>query len=340
MQMNPAGRLEAWFESLWWHHDRPPFILAWLSRLYAVLRNRDQRRRLGKASDPPLPMISVGNITVGGSSKTPFVIWLANRLQHRGLSPVVLCRGDGGKLKQPRIVRDYDQADIIGDEARLLFESCSCPVIVARDRVKGAKLAEGLGDILILDDGFQYRQLRRQCDVVLIPAEGIGNGWQLPAGPLREPISALGRAHIIIRTGGQEITPLGPDKEWHWYPCDTKLRQVRGVEQETPSRAVAISSIARPERFLDALNTAGIEVVRHFRFPDHHRYSAGDLQPCLRGSLPVIATSKDGVKLIPLWPDEPPLWILEQQGRGDRGLLDAILAPILSQTDKQTLLGV
>ncbi len=339
MRTKMAGKVEAWFESLWWSKKSPPLALIWLSRLYALMRNRDQHRRLERAMPSPLPMISVGNITVGGSGKTPFVIWLAVQLQAKGFKPVILCRGDGSKLEQARILSEQDQVTLVGDEARLLFDSCSCPVVAGKDRMAGAMLARELGDILILDDGFQYRQLKRLSDIVLIPAEGAGNGWQLPAGPLREPLEALGRAHVIVRTGEEIPVSLNLGKEWRWYSCASALKQVKGPKQVKPGRALAISSIARPQRFIDSLKKEGVKAEHYFRFPDHHRYAVGDIKPCLDSKLPSITTTKDAVKLMPLWPKERPLWVLEQQGQGDKGLLDAILAPILSQTEESSSYG-
>ncbi|MFQ5355220.1 MAG: tetraacyldisaccharide 4'-kinase [Mariprofundaceae bacterium] len=339
MRTKIAGKVEAWCESLWWSQRSPPLALIWLSRLYTLLRNRDQLRRIERAVSPPLPMISVGNITVGGSGKTPFVIWLAVRLQSKGFKPVILCRGDGGKLEQARVLSEQDQATLVGDEARLLFESCSCPVIAGKDRIAGAMLARKLGDILILDDGFQYRQLKRLSDIVLIPTEGIGNGWQLPAGPLREPLEALNRAHVVVRTGSEQPASLHLAKEWRCFPCLSILKQLKGPKQAKPEHALAISSIARPQRFIDSLKREGIEVKHYFRFPDHHRYAARDIKPCLDSNLPLITTTKDAVKLVPLWPKERPLWVLEQQGQDDKGLLDAILAPILSQIEESSSHG-
>jgi len=324
------GRVEAWFEGIWWRQDPPPSILAWLSPAYAMCRDFNQRMRIRKAVIPATPLISVGNITVGGSGKTPFVIWLAAELQARGFRPVILCRGDGGKLRKPRILQVADKVTIIGDEARLLLDSCTCPVIAGRDRVQGARLARGLGNILILDDGFQYRQLKRQCDVVLVPAEGVGNGLQLPAGPLREPVGSLGRAHVIVRTGKQTAIPLNMGTEWRWYAHAVNLHQVRGPEQKTPDCILAVSAIARSWRFIHSLQKSGVHVVDHVRFPDHHVFSSREIDSCLKRGLPITVTAKDAVKLTPVWPEDEPLWVLEQQYDGDQDLLDAILTPILS----------
>jgi len=328
--MTPMGRIEAWFEGIWWRQNPPPSILTWMSPAYAICRDFNQRMRIRKAVMPPMPLISVGNITAGGSGKTPFVIWLTAELQARGFRPVILCRGDGGKLQKPRILQLTDKVAIIGDEARLLLDSCDCPVIAGRDRVQGARLARGRGNILILDDGFQYRQLKRQCDVVLVPAEGIGNGCQIPAGPLREPAGSLGRAHVIVRTGKQTAIPLNMGEEWRWYAHAVNLHQVRGPEQKAPDHVLAVSAIARSWRFIRSLQKSGVHIVDHVQFPDHHAFSSRDIDSCLKRGLTITVTAKDAVKLTPVWPEDEPLWVLEQQYAGDEGLLDAILTPILS----------
>jgi len=323
-------RVGTWLEDTWWRQGDPPRILTWFTPAYAACRDFNQEMRVRKAVAPPMPLISVGNITAGGSGKTPFVLWLATELQGKGFKPVILCRGDGGTLKKPRVLQPDDNVAVTGDEARLLLDSCSCPVIAGRDRVQGAMLARGLGNLLILDDGFQYRQLKRECDIVLIPAEGIGNGEQLPAGPLREPVSSLRRAHIIVRTGDQRAAPLHMGTEWGWHARTAKLHQIKGPKRPPPDHVLAVSAIARPWRFTDSLQKSGVQIADRLCFPDHHLFTSGEIIPWLKCGLPVVVTAKDAVKLTSLWPEDQPLWVLEQQFEGDKGLLDAILTPILS----------
>ncbi|MDX8410301.1 MAG: tetraacyldisaccharide 4'-kinase [Mariprofundaceae bacterium] len=321
--------VQDWFESMWWRDAPPPFWLLPASRIYARLRRHDQAKRLARARPAAVPLISIGNITIGGSGKTPFVIWLVSSLIEGGQKPVVLCRGDGGSVKHARALSARETAASAGDEAMLLFESCACPVVAGRDRVKGAGIAASLGDIIVLDDGMQYRQLQRDCEVVLIPAAGIGNGYEIPAGPLREPLPALDRADVIVRTGDGPAQTLGHGREWPWQTISGGLEQISGAASAQPARLLAMSAIARPERFIQSLKNEGHEVASQLRFPDHHAYSANDVRKALASGLDVAVTSKDAVKLRSLWPRERPLWLLRQTGEDTPGLLDAILAPIL-----------
>jgi len=322
--------LHQWMERMWWKSAAPPAPLRWMSHIYAGVNNLNLRRRTRHATNPPVPLISVGNITVGGSGKTPFVIWLCGQLRQRGYRPVVLCRGDGGRLNRPRVVQANDSADEVGDEALLLAQCSDTPVIAGRDRVAAGGMVSDLGDIMILDDGFQYRQLGRACDILLVPAEGIGNGRLLPAGPLREPVSSLARADLIVRTGNGPAAPLSQAREWRWQALSPGLRQIQGVDTPTPEKAVAVCAIARPQRFFNALMQQGVEVAERMVFPDHYRYRPNDVKRITRRALSVVTTEKDAVKLAAMWPDEQSLWVLPIEGAGEEGLPDAIIQTILS----------
>ncbi len=331
--MSIVNRIEA----MWWKKKRPPALLRGLSYAYAIINQFNLACRKSRAIEPSVPLISVGNITVGGSGKTPFVIWLCKELQQRAYKPVVLCRGDGGKLKQAKRIEDQDSACEVGDEALLIAQSCSAPVIAGRDRVAGCRMAEKLGDVIVLDDGLQYRQLKRHCDIVLIPDVGIGNAYQLPAGPLREPLDALQRADLIVRSGtcGDEnhIAPLPLHKkalrEWTWCSRSQKIRQICGPETAKPECCLAVAGIARPERFVQSARQL-LAVKKDMLFADHHRYTADDISRMLACNLPVLCSEKDAVKILPLWPQEQSLWVLPIAGEGEQGLPEAIIKTMLS----------
>ena len=322
--------LHNWFETLWWRESTPPAWLVAISRLYALMRDRDQAQRLSHVHSVNVPVISIGNITVGGSGKTPFVIWLTGKLIERGWKPVVLCRGDGGKIRHARVLSVKADAESAGDEAMLLLKSCACPVVAGQDRVAGAKIAANLGNLIVLDDGMQYRQLKRDCEVTLVPAVGIGNAHELPAGPLREPIAALERSDVVVRTGEGASEPLINAKEWHWQTVPKGLEQIAGPKAAQPNELLAMSAIARPQRFIKSLTDMGFKVPEHLRFPDHHVYTLADIRKAINTGLDVAVTSKDAVKLRPIWPKEEPLWLLRQEGQEPKGLIDAILVPILT----------
>jgi len=320
--------MQQWFEHIWWSKRRKPNIgLRLLSRVYAKVMRYDQNKRFQTQICPPIPMISVGNITVGGSGKTPFVVWLAGELKAQGFNPVLLSRGDGANNQEPHVVSAYSKAREVGDEAVLLYRLSGCPVIAGRDRIKGAEMAAEYGDVLILDDGFQYRQLHRVCDIVLVPKEGVGNGYLLPAGPLREPISALSRANIIVRTGHGDFTPLTHDKEWAWQAVSAGVSDWNGV-WDMPLEAgdvELVTSIARPRRVRNDLESLGFEITEHHMFDDHHAYTKEDVAKLLKGNKTIVTTGKDAVKLLSLWDSSKPIWVLEQQVVAEECLFPSVL---------------
>jgi len=316
-------------ENIWWStRRRPNVLLRAASAVYALLSTFDQKQRLKQAVQPPIPMISVGNITVGGSGKTPFVLWLAAELKQQGFSPVLLSRGDGANNQTPHLISEYSKAHEVGDEAVLLYRLSDCPVIAGRDRVAGAEVAAEYGDILILDDGFQYRQLGRICDIVLVPGEGVGNGCLLPAGPLRETVAALDRADVIVRTGSSDFKPLSGLKEWVWSAKSGSIRDWNSREYillEASKPVHLVTGIARPGRVIADLKRLGYEIAEHSRFADHHAYSKDDVQELLQSHRSIVTTAKDAVKLMPIWPCNMPLWVLEQQTEAQQGLAESII---------------
>lgn len=324
--MRSPHTMHHYVEQLWWQADSPPLPLRWASHIYGAISRLQLQQRARDIQTPPIPMLSVGNITVGGSGKTPFVIWLSQALKHHGYTPVILCRGDGGRAKESQLLDQHSRPEVVGDEACLLFEASGCPVISGRDRIAGSRMAAGLGNVLILDDGFQYRRLQRVCDIVLVPAEGLGNGHLLPAGPLREPPSALQRADILVRTGKPPTTPLTDAREWTWQPESSEWVDIRHTGTEKPERCLAAAAIARPERFFNSLRAQGCHVAETCVFPDHYRFGRRDVEMLLNHHLPVVITSKDAVKLRHLWPEDQPLWVLQQHHQAEEGLLEAIIA--------------
>ncbi|MDQ6992369.1 MAG: tetraacyldisaccharide 4'-kinase [Mariprofundus sp.] len=328
-----------WVEAMWWQKKRPPLWLRMLEPIYATISHSQLKRRAAAAINPPLPMISVGNITVGGSGKTPFVLWLAAELAKKGYQPVILCRGDGGKSATPSVIDTSSNPNIIGDEACMMANISNMPVIAARDRVAGCNLAGTLGNIIILDDGFQYRHLTRCCDIILIPAEGVGNGHLIPAGPLREPLSALQRADLVIRTTNRPqptTLPLWANKEYHWLAKAGKLIDIQHTGKSKPEQMIAVTAIARPQRFFDDLASQGVTILEKKTWPDHHRFSTNDVNRLLSFNQAIAVTAKDAIKLAPLWPAERPLWVLQQQGEGPPEIVETIIQVIKSQKNKIT----
>jgi tetraacyldisaccharide 4'-kinase len=259
----------------------------------------------------PAHVISVGNLTVGGSGKTPTALWLAERLVARGRRPGIVARGYG-KRRQGVVVVGAGDGPIVGpedggDEAVLLARRFRGPVVTGERRAEAAAVAcrrFGL-DTIVLDDGFQHRALARDADLVLATAEAL-TAWPLPAGPLREAAGGLARARAILAVDGPSPVARVPVFRATLHPVALVTPSDEGWKDDPvtpgPAPVVAVAGIARPERFLATLRAAGAVVDDALLFPDHHAYSAGDWDRIVAraGGRGVITTEKDLVKLAPL----------------------------------------
>ena len=254
------------------------------------------------------PVISIGNLTLGGTGKTPLVIALAEGLKSRGRRPVILSRGYGRQNRDIVIAAsNWQQA---GDEPCLMAQRLhDVPVVVGADRYESGLLAERqqLGDIFILDDGFQHRRLHRDFDIVTVdPAEWNAGEALLPTGRWREPKSAISRAHAacVQQIAGTQIPSLLIPTFVVQTQIDGLFRNSARVATEDlkDRRVVAFAGIAKPERFFDTLRSMGIKPIRTFAFGDHHVYSQRDIEH-RRGDV-LVTTEKDAVRLAgPEFPD-------------------------------------
>jgi tetraacyldisaccharide 4'-kinase len=244
-------------------------------------------------------VVCVGNLTAGGSGKTPVAIAVARLCEARGLKPVFLSRGYGGNLPGPVLVNtDTHSAADVGDEPLLL--AATAPVVVSRDRAAGARFADTLGaDVVIMDDGFQNFTLAKDLSLVVVDAAtGFGNGHVIPAGPLREPVAqGLARADVVVLMGdGAPVIPFaGPVLRARTVPAAPEALRGRTV--------FAFAGIGNPARFFRLLDDIGAHVVGRQAFADHHRFSDFEVT-VLRaaaeklGAL-LVATEKDHVRLTP-----------------------------------------
>jgi tetraacyldisaccharide 4'-kinase len=278
---------------LFWF-DKASVVALLLSPLGAVYSFFTLKRMGRKGFKCSVPVICVGNPTLGGAGKTPTAIALCKALQAMGKRPVFLSRGSGGTNKEALIVTNQ-AASVVGDEPLLLAKHAQ--VIVSRDRVRGAKLAMTLKpDCIILDDGFQNPHLHKDFSILVIDkSQGIGNGFVFPAGNLRaelEPQMAL--ANVILLVGEGEYMPPP-------HPKIYKALITADISQLKHKKYIAFCGLAAPQKFRDTLTSNGIEVAYMVRFEDHHKYSEADFTR-LKGlsdslKLPLITTAKDDVKL-------------------------------------------
>jgi tetraacyldisaccharide 4'-kinase len=241
-----------------------------------------------------MPVVCVGNLTAGGSGKTPVAIAIAGDLIARGRKPVFLTRGYGGRENGPAWVGEQDNAQTIGDEALLLARSA--PTIVARNRAEGAIFAKN-SDVIVMDDGHQNFTLHKNLSLVVVDGEtGFGNGLMIPAGPLREPVAhGLARADAVVVMG--EGTP-----DLAGFRGPVLHARLKADGDALRGRTVfAFAGIGRPEKFLASLKESGAVVAGARFFPDHHPYRAEEIAAlrAASGNAQLVTTEKDLVRLSP-----------------------------------------
>ena len=293
-----------------WHSVTPlayilyPFSL--LFRFAVALRRALYRTGVRPAVKLPVPVIIVGNITVGGTGKTPLALWLANLLRERGMRPGIVSRGYGRRSAAPReVTGDGDPAEC-GDEPLLLAQRSNAPVWVGADRAAAARallLAHPECDVIISDDGLQHYRLARDIEIAVIDgARGLSNGLMLPAGPLREPAARLTAVDAIVvnisqaaRVGFRAIAPAAFAMTLQSRGFHNLLNpdHKAAPEQFMNRRVHAVAGIGNPQRFFELLQRLGLTFTAH-PFPDHHAFGAGDL--AFADADFVIMTEKDAVK--------------------------------------------
>ena len=288
-------------EWLWYQEHPVKWVLwpiGWLYGIVMEVRRLLYRGGIKSITRMPIPVIVVGNISVGGTGKTPIVIWLAQELQSHGYRVGIVSRGYGGLSEEwPQLVSSESDPTLVGDEPVLLARATSCPVMVGQDRVSAANAllsAEPL-DLLISDDGLQHYKLGRALEIVVVDGmRGLGNGLCLPAGPLREFSSRLAKADAVIVNGeGWECEDV-----FRVQPVAQSLYQVSGSTKKTleefrETQVHAVAGIGNPKRFFNTLKDAGIDVLPH-PLPDHANLSKEDIE--FNDSRPVLITEKDAVK--------------------------------------------
>lgn len=244
-----------------------------------------------------VPVLVVGNITVGGTGKTPLVIWLTRFLKDKGYSPGIISRGYGGQNnRRPQQVRADSNPSLVGDEPVLLAKRTACPVAVARNRYKAASelLNHTDCDILVCDDGLQHMSLYRDIEIAVVDGDRrFGNGFCLPAGPLRESLGQLENVDIIVANARAAKNEFLMEYHSSKFVSVNDESIERDLESFRGQRVHAVAGIGNPQRFYSYLRTLGIDIVKH-EFPDHHQFEENDLK--YADDEPVIMTEKDAVK--------------------------------------------
>jgi len=302
---------QSWLNSIWYGGAAPPWWLRPPAAAYAAvsaLRRLAYARRWVRSTRLSCPVIVVGNLTVGGTGKTPLVAWLAAQLADRGFRPGVVTRGYGGSSRAPRLVHASDDSAIVGDEAILLARRSRAPIATGRNRPAAAQLLVNAGcDVILSDDGLQHYALQRDCEIIVVDGDRrFGNGRLLPLGPLREAPARLKSANAIVLNGGgaagegdapgdrdalsngaMRMRLLATDAIALKYGSAKPLREFSGQTVH------AIAAIGNPQRFFALLRAAGIGVLEH-PLPDHKQLSIDDIS--FPDDLPVLMTEKDAVK--------------------------------------------
>ena len=314
-------------ERLWYGPPHPLSTallpLSWLYCGVAQGRRLAYRRGWLRTVEPPAPVIVVGNISVGGTGKTPLVLWLADWLRGRGLRPGILTRGYGGAaVHWPRQVLPGSDPVELGDEPVLLARRSGCPVVAGPDRPADAdRLVRVLGcDILVSDDGLQHYRLGRRLEIAVIDgARGLGNRRCLPAGPLREPPGRLDEVDLVVGTGGG----CGLGSAMHLVPGAAVNLADPGLIRQPASfvgeQVTAVAGIGNPGRFFALVRSLGLDPIER-PYPDHHPYSPADAATW--GSGPVLMTEKDAVKCIPF--ARPDHWFLPVEARPDAAFVTTL----------------
>lgn len=303
--------MTSWLIKQWYDNPSPSLILRLISLLYRlIIRLRLMFYRFGifKQTRLPVPVIVVGNVTVGGTGKTPLVIYIAQALIALGYRPAVISRGYGRARHTPMRVKKNMSAAQVGDEPLMMSAHLPCPIWVGARRIETAKRllsATPQVDVILCDDGLQHYALARDIEVLVFDAErGIGNGYLLPAGPLREPVSRIQSADFAVINGK-------PTKPWGWLKQIAqvqmhfqlgKLAAVNDKVVKQKSKMLSslkgkkvhvVAGIGNPDRFFKALRAQGLIVQPH-AFQDHHDYQVQDFDDMQ--DAPIIMTEKDAVK--------------------------------------------
>ncbi|WP_420426833.1 tetraacyldisaccharide 4'-kinase [Algiphilus sp.] len=304
--MTLRARIEGALNARWYSEQPPPLWLRPLSRLYGRVADQRAQRHRAEAASLPLPVIVVGNLTSGGAGKTPVTIALVEAAQAMGLRVGVVSRGYGARVRAPLQVDSTTSARTVGDEPILIARRTGAPVCVSRDRSQAVRTLAAVHDldVVIADDGLQHYRMPRTAEICVVDgSRGLGNGWRLPAGPLREPEARLAHCDLVVVNGGGAAGEALA-RTWDALHCELSLDQAvhlrdghaRPLTDFRGGRVFATAGIAHPARFFDALRGLGLDIEDH-PLGDHEAVPEAIL--ALAEQAPLLMTEKDAVKLAP-----------------------------------------
>ncbi len=329
-------RIKASVEHQWYGRPHWLFLLWPILGLYLVGTWWAKRRGLSRQAASEVPVVVVGNITVGGTGKTPVILALVTFLQQQGLRVGVVSRGYGGRARALTLVQADTPATLVGDEPKLIQQTTGVPVVVGQARAECvAYLATHMNcEVVLSDDGLQHYAMARAVEWVVVDgARAFGNGWRLPIGPLREPVSRLQTVHQVLVNGGTTPdleSPLLKDAiGFEVVPCGWRHVQsgvLYPLDHVSLAQSVAVAGIGRPDKFFNTLKALGFKGQCH-AFADHHAFSEADFKP-FHAAKNLLMTRKDAVKCEAF--AQAHWWALEVEAK----LPEALLSNLIKQLRK------
>jgi len=327
-----------WIERSWYRRAKWLYLLLPLSWLFQIITSIRRKLLLRSAAEveTPVPIVVIGNISVGGTGKTPLLISLCQALQAKGLNPGVISRGYGGSASQaPLLVDDTTSAAESGDEPALIAEQCRVPVVVDPDRLRAYRhlVNNHTVDVVISDDGLQHYRLPRQVEIAVVDGSRLfGNGLCLPAGPLRESLRRLREVDLLVVNGGAAVPISELSGALNMTLAPRRLENLKtgesrsfaGAPFKLGDQVQAVAGIGNPERFFDSVRELPYPVSCH-PFPDHHAYRRDDFaEHGIDMGRPIVMTEKDGIKCRSFATDQ--FWVLKIEVVLDADLADRVLA--------------
>ncbi|MBL4647987.1 MAG: tetraacyldisaccharide 4'-kinase [Gammaproteobacteria bacterium] len=321
--------INSWYHIRWWNYLLLPF--SWCFQGIVYCRRLLYRYQCISVNKISAPVIIVGNITVGGTGKTPLVIYLANYLQQQGYRPGIISRGYGSKVMQPQYVNQQSSASEVGDEPVLIVQHVDCPLVVSPNRVAAAQtlLRHHHCDIIISDDGLQHYALARDIEIAVIDGQRrLGNGFCLPTGPLREGKQRLAQVDFVVCNGNQVEPGEYMMQFMPQYFHNMKNSSQQALKAWQGKTVHAVAGVGNPSRFFTGLRELGLIIIEH-PFADHHPFSVNDL--FFPDDLPIVMTEKDAVKCRDFV--DVRMWCLPVVAHLDKVFTQKLLEKISSKND-------